>query len=173
MSDTAIQSYRKAMLAFWAEAERQGLAPFPFPGFGNASSAGSLKNRHLFSQQSLLELALDCTLAGPSALIEREDGSYFLILGTEALEKWTGEDPFIRWPFIPLASDTENFTVGLTMGAGGEPVLAAVAKEVLYDEALPQDPDSFMAVEGGVDLLPRAMSRITAEGGEMVLIDQL
>lgn len=172
MSDAAIQSYREAMLAFWAEAERQGLAPFPFPGFGSASSAGAIENRDLFPDRSLLELALDCSLAGRSALIEREDGSYFLIFGTEVLEKWSAGDPFLQWPFIPLGSDTENFTVGLTMGEGAGPVLAVIAKEVLYDEGLPQDPEMFVIVEGGIELLPQVMTRILEDGGEMVLFDQ-
>ncbi len=172
MSDSG-EAYRKAIQAFWAEAERRRLAPFRFPGFGDAGTAGSLGNRELFSDPALLELALDCSLAGPSALIKRKGGDFFLIFGTEVLEKWSEEDSFIRWPFVPLAGDTENFTVGLTIGKGGEPALGVVAKEVLYDELLPQDPDMFVLVEGGIDQLPQAMARILAEDGEMVLFDAL
>ncbi len=161
--------YQEAMKAFWAEAERQGLAPFPFPGFGSASSASSLKNRELYPEAALLEVAMDCCLAGNSAVIEREDGSYFVIFGTEVLGKWTGEEPFLQWPFIPLAGDTENFTVGLTLGEEGEPALAWVAKESLYDETPPQDPDIFVIIDGGIEALPLEMQRIVVEGGEMVL----
>jgi len=168
MSDAAIQSYREAMRAFWAEAERQGLAPFPVPGFGSASSAGAIENRDLFPDRALLELALDCSLAGPSALIEREDGSYFLIFGTEVLEKWSAGDPFLQWPFIPLASDTENFTVGLTTGEGGEPALACLAKEGMYDTDSPQDEDLYHVIGDGLEALPAAMKRIVMEGGEMI-----
>ena len=164
--------YQAAMTAFWAEVEQKGIAPFPFPGFGSASSAGSLKNRALFTDSALLEMALSCSLAGKSAVIEREDGSYFVLYGTDVLEKWIEEDVFIQWPFIPLVIDTEGFTVGLTLGEGRSIVLAWVAKEALYDETQPRDPDLFQVIDGGIEALPLELRRILAEGGEMVLFPE-
>jgi hypothetical protein len=165
--------YQEAMKVFWTELEHQGLAPCPFPGFGSSSSAEELRNRPLFPEVALLGMALDCSLAGKSAVIDREDGSSFVIYGTDVAERWIGADVFLQWPFIPLVVDTEGFTVGLTLGEGGRFALACVAKEALYDETPPRSPDLFDVIDGGIEALPQAMRRIVKEGGEMVLFDAL